>query len=56
MLQYWTYSNLPIKPPLILNTNELEVSYETAKGVLVENELSIVPRGLVINVCYSLDN
>lgn len=56
ILQYWTSDSTPVIPPLTLDSSVLEVTYPTAEDVLIANELSLLPRGFVINVWHSLDD
>lgn len=56
VLQYWAADNTPIIPPLTLDVDVFEVTYLTAEDVLLANELSLLPRGLVVNVWHSLDD
>ncbi|XP_075223850.1 uncharacterized protein LOC142325705 [Lycorma delicatula] len=56
LLQYWTEDNKPITPPCTLSISDFEVEFKTAEEVLLGNEISVLPRGVVINVWHSLDS
>lgn len=50
LLQYWMMDRTPIKPPLELNPNPFHMIYNTAEEVLLANDVTMNPRGVVINM------